>query len=105
MPRIRKPISGVDPKLLIRDAAKLLPDPTRRLFLRGASLGALTFLSGCDITDSMSAERMLSKTTRCSADVQAWRFNPTKLAPTYPESAITPRFPFNGYYSEEESPE
>ena len=30
MPRIRKPIPGVDPKLLIKDAAKLLPDPTRR---------------------------------------------------------------------------
>ena len=51
-PPIRKPIAGVDPQLLIRDAAKLLPDPTRRLFLRGgASLGALAFLSGCDIVD------------------------------------------------------
>ena len=38
MPRIRKAIPGVDPKLLIKDAAKLLPDPTRRLFLRGTSL-------------------------------------------------------------------
>jgi hypothetical protein len=26
---------GVDPKLLIKDAAKLLPEPSRRLFLRG----------------------------------------------------------------------
>ena len=57
MPRIRKIIPGVDPKLLIKDAAKLLPDPTRRLFLRGgASLGALTFLTGCDIVDGVSAE-------------------------------------------------
>ena len=52
MPRIRNIIPGVDPKLLIKDAAKLMPDPTRRLFLRGgASLGALTFLTGCDIID------------------------------------------------------
>ena len=29
---------------------------------------------------------------------QAWLFNPNKLAPTYPESAITKPFPFNGYY-------
>jgi len=35
MPRERKKIPGVDPKLLIKDAAKLLPDPSRRLFLRG----------------------------------------------------------------------
>ena len=52
MPRIRKPIPGVDPKLLIKDAAKLMPEPTRRAFLRGgASLGALTLLTGCDIVD------------------------------------------------------
>ena len=29
----------------------------------------------------------------------------TKLAPTYPESAITKPFPFNAYYDEDEAPE
>ena len=50
---------GVDPKLLIKDAAKLLPEPSRRLFLRGAaSLGALAMLTGCDIIDGdTSGER------------------------------------------------
>ena len=33
----RKTVPGVDPKLLIKDAAKLLPEPSRRLFLRGAA--------------------------------------------------------------------
>jgi hypothetical protein len=48
MPRIRKPIPGVDPSLLIKDAAKLMPDPARRAFMRGGlSLGALTLLTGC----------------------------------------------------------
>ena len=62
MPRIRKSIPGVDPKLLIKDAAKLLPIPTRRLFLRGGlSLGALTVLTGCDIIDGTSAEQVLMK--------------------------------------------
>src|SRR3989440_12794962 len=106
MSRIRKPIPGVDPKLLIKDAAKLLPDPTRRLFLRGgASLGALTFLTGCDIIDSPSAERVLVKISHFNDQVQAWLFNPNRLAPTYSESAITRPFPFNGYYAEEDSPE
>src|SRR5438105_14338765 len=106
MSRIRKPIPGVDPKLLIKDAAKLLPDPTRRLFLRGgASLGALTFLTGCDIIDSPSAERVLVKISHFNDQVQAWLFNPNRLAPTYPESAITKPFPFNGYYAPEDSPE
>ena len=39
-----------------------MPDPTRRAFLRGgASLGALAFLTGCDIVDGLSAERALLK--------------------------------------------
>ena len=33
------------------------------------------------------------------------RIDPNKLAPTYPESAITRPFPFNGYYPESEAPE
>src|SRR5499425_2185103 len=106
MPRIRKSISGVDPRLLIKDAAKLMPDPTRRLFLRGgASLGALAFLTGCDIVDSLSAEKALMKVSYFNDGVQAWLFNPNKLAPTYPESAITRPFPFNGYYPEDDAPE
>ena len=106
MSRIRKYPPGVDPNLLIKDAAKLMPDPTRRLFLRGgASLGALTFLTGCDIVDGPSAERVLMKISRINDDVQAWLFNPNKLAPTYPESAITRPFPFNAYYKEEDAPD
>ena len=41
MARKRTIIPGVDNKLLIKDAAKLIPEPSRRLFLTGAaSLGA-----------------------------------------------------------------
>jgi hypothetical protein len=62
MPRFRKPVPGVDLELLGRDAAKLLPEPTRRLFLRGgASIGALAFLSGCDIVDGPTAESALQR--------------------------------------------
>ena len=97
---------GVDPKLLLGDAAKLMPDPARRAFLRsGASLGALAFLTGCDIIDGPSAERALMQVSYFNDRVQAWLFNPNRLAPTYPESAVTKPFPFNGYYSEDEAPE
>src|SRR5262245_49403997 len=98
MPRIRRAIPGVDPKLLIKDVTKLMADPTRRLFLRGgASLGALTFLTGCDIVDDLSAEKVLMKISYFNDRAQAWLFNPNRLAPTYPESAITRPFPFNAY--------
>jgi DMSO/TMAO reductase YedYZ molybdopterin-dependent catalytic subunit len=106
MPKIRKAIPGVDPKLLIKDAAKLLPDPSRRLFLRGAtSLGAVAFLTGCDIVDEDTAANALMAISRFNDRVQALIFNPDKLAPTYPESAITRPFPFNAYYFEDEAPE
>jgi DMSO/TMAO reductase YedYZ molybdopterin-dependent catalytic subunit len=106
MPRIRNPVPGVDPKLLIRDAARLMPDPARRSFLRGAaSLGALTFLTGCDIVDGPSAERALRVVSRFNDRVQEWLFDPNKLAPEYPESAITRPFPFNAYYPEDDAPE
>src|SRR6202008_3102744 len=106
MPRIRKPIPGVDPKSLIKDAAKLMPDPTRRLFLRGgASLGALAFLTGCDIIAGPSAEQALTKISYFNDRAQAWLFNPNKLAPTYPDSAVTRPFPFNAYYPEDEAPQ
>src|SRR4029078_237904 len=104
--RHRKAIPGVDPKLLIKDAGKLMPDPMRRNFLRGAaSLGALTFLTGCDIIDGDTAEGVLRKISELNDGAQVALFSRTKLAPTYLESAITRPFPFNGYYDEDEAPE
>jgi DMSO/TMAO reductase YedYZ molybdopterin-dependent catalytic subunit len=106
MRRVRRIPPGVDPELLAKDAAKLMPDPTRRLFLRGgASLGALAFLTGCDIVDGTSAEQVLMKISRFNDRAQARLFNPNKLAPTYPDSAVRRPFPFNAYYPEDEAPE
>src|SRR6476661_1968843 len=104
--RQRKIIPGVDPKLLIKDAARMMPDASRRSFLSGAaSLGALTFLTGCDIIDGDTAESVLRKISEFNDGAQAALFSRTKLAPTYPESAITRPFPFNGYYDEDEAPQ
>src|SRR5690242_12959123 len=106
MAQKRKTAHGVDAKLLIRDAAKLLPQPSRRLFLRGAaSLGSLALLTGCDIIDSPSAESALRVVSRFNDRVQALLFSQTTLAPEFPESAITRPFPFNAYYSVDEAPD
>ena len=106
MARIRRIVPGVDPKLLVKDAARLLPDPSRRLFLRGAaSLGAISMLTGCDIVDSNAAEGALMAISRFNDRVQALLFNPNRLAPTYPASMITRPFPFNAYYEEDDAPE
>src|SRR5438874_13197315 len=87
--RIRKMPPGVDRELLAKDAAKLMPDPTRRLFLRGgASLGALAFLTGCDIVDGASAAQALMKSFYFNVGVQVGLSNPNRLASTYARSAV-----------------
>ena len=103
--RDRKIIPGVDGSLLVKDAMKIMPDPMRRNFLRGAaSLGALTMLTGCDVIDGDTAEGILRKVSEFNDKVQAALFNPNKLAPTYSEADITRPFPFNAYYSLNEAP-
>ena len=75
----------------------------RRLFLRqGLSLGALALLSGCQLTEDESVQTALSTMSRWNDGVQAWLFDPERLAPEYPASAITQPFPFNAFYSEDE---
>jgi DMSO/TMAO reductase YedYZ molybdopterin-dependent catalytic subunit len=102
----RARLSDADADRVLKDAAGLLPRPSRRLFLRNAtSLGALAMLTGCDIVDARSAERALRIVSQCNDWVQARLFNPHRLAETYSEQAITRPFPFNGNYAEEASPD
>ena len=78
----------------------------RRLFLRqGLSLGALSLLSGCSVTDAKGVEQALMAMSGWNDRVQALLFDPARLAPEYPESAITTPFPFNAFYGEDEVPE
>ena len=78
----------------------------RRLFLRqGLSLGALSLLAGCNITDQADVDKLLRAMSRWNDRVQSWLFDPARLAPEYPESAITKPFPFNAFYGEDEVPE
>jgi len=98
-------IPGVDKQLLVKDAVKLMPDLSRRRFIAsGASFGALTLLTGCNVSDSVSAESLLTQISKFNDMVQAKIFNPNVLAPTYSEKDIKRPFPFNGFYSEDEAP-
>jgi len=96
----------MDSKLKNHEGA-LLASVERRLFLkRGLSLGALSLLSGCELTDQLTydedVQKILMAMSRWNDGVQGWLFNPNKLAPEYPEGAITKPFPFNAYYREDE---
>jgi len=106
MRRQKAPPHEVDSPLLIKDAAKLLPHPSRRLFLRNiTSLGALSLLTGCDIVDGPTSEKALRVVSRFNDWVQARLFDPNQLAETFSESSITRPFPFNAYYAEEAAPD
>ena len=90
---------------IVKDALGGLERPARRAFLRGAvTAGGLSLLTGCSITDEPSVEAMLLKISRFNDRVQAWLFDPGRLAPTYPASMITRPFPFNAFYSESRAP-
>jgi len=77
----------------------------RRLFLRrGLSLGALTMLAGCNLTERESVQKVLWAMSRWNDGVQSWIFDSDRLAPEFPESAITMPFPFNAFYRMAEVP-
>ena len=95
-----------DADVIIRDAAKELQAPARRLFgKRVLSLGGLAMLSGCSLTDDPSVNAMLRKISSFNDDAQALLFDPNKRAPTYPDSMITRPFPFNAFYDIDQVPE
>jgi DMSO/TMAO reductase YedYZ molybdopterin-dependent catalytic subunit len=84
-------------------SAPLIEKIERRLFLKQSlSLGGLALLSGCELTEDDGVQRVLMSMSRWNDRAQGWLFNANKLAPEYPESAITKPFPFNAFYGEEE---
>ncbi len=101
-----KRIQTLDTQAVVDAALKELPMPSRRLFMqRGLTLGGLSLLSGCTLSDEHSVERALMKVSQFNDQVQAWLFDPKLMAPTYPESMMTRPFPFNAFYGMEEIPE
>ncbi|WP_371869711.1 molybdopterin-dependent oxidoreductase [Telluria antibiotica] len=88
---------------MLADAIKRVAQPSRRAFLqRTLTLGGLGLLTGCTPTSEESIERALAAVSRFNDRAQALLFDPTRLAPTYPDSMITRPFPFNAYYGEDE---
>jgi DMSO/TMAO reductase YedYZ molybdopterin-dependent catalytic subunit len=93
-------------KLALADHRRALSRLDRRMFLRGGfSVGALSLLSGCDMSDGDAVDRVLWTMSRLNDRLQALLFSPHRLAATFPASAITEPFPFNAYYPEWRAPE
>ena len=77
----------------------------RRLFLKQSlSLGALTLLTGCDVTDIGAVQSVTAAMSKWNDGVQAALFSQSRLAPEYTEADITTPFPFNAYYKRDRVP-
>jgi DMSO/TMAO reductase YedYZ molybdopterin-dependent catalytic subunit len=90
----------------VTDHRRQLVNLERRLLLRSSlSVGALAMLSGCNLQDNDQVDRVLWSMSRWNDRVQAWLFDPNRLAPTYAARQITTPFPFNAFYPEFDAPE
>src|SRR3984893_1576791 len=93
-PSLFRPRKNIDQNVLTQNRA-LVDDINRRNVLRGAvSLGALSLLTGCDVSEHDSVQKVLRAVSAWNDRVQAAIFRPHHLAPTYSASQVAtpPRF-------------
>ena len=101
-PSIFRPKGGVDQRVLTEHKA-LVEAIDRRRILRGAlSLGALTMLTGCNVTHTDAVQSVLKRISQFNDKVQELMFRPNHLAPTFPESMVVKPPRFNAYYDIED---
>jgi hypothetical protein len=94
---LNRPQGGVDQSQLI-EHRKLIAGIERRAFLRGTvSLGALTLLTGCDISNESALQGVLRAMSGWNDRVQAFLFNPRRLARTYSDADVMMPPRFNAY--------
>ena len=78
----------------------------KRRLLRGSlSLGALTLLTGCDISDQDNVQRVLARFSQWNDRVQAALFSGQRLAPTFPEAMAVKDFRYNAWYGPDRAPQ
>ena len=77
----------------------------RRLFLRQTlSLGALTLLTGWDISDNDAVQSVLGLMSRWNDRAQAFLFSDQRLAPTFAESEVVHDFRYNAFFPAADAP-
>jgi DMSO/TMAO reductase YedYZ molybdopterin-dependent catalytic subunit len=100
------PDDKLDRESILIDARRELAMPSRRLFgKRLLTLGGLSMLTGCSLTDNDSVNAFLTAVSRLNDRAQAALFDPKQLAPTYTEAQITRPFPFNAFYGIDDVPD
>jgi len=97
-PSLFRPRKPIDQRVLTENR-KLVEDINRRGLLRGAvSLGALTMLTGCDVSEIDSVQKALRAVSSWNDGVQNAIFRANHLAPTFSPSQVKKPPRFNAYY-------
>jgi DMSO/TMAO reductase YedYZ molybdopterin-dependent catalytic subunit len=101
-PSIFRPNQPIDQNVLTQNRA-LVADLDRRGVLRGAiSLGALTLLTGCDVTEEEPVQKVLRAVSSWNDGVQAALFRPDHLAPTFSPARVVKPPRFNAHFGVED---
>ena len=91
-----------DPAILDNHRPLIRSIERRGLIRGGVSLGALTMLTGCDVSDDGAVGQALRAVSSLNDRVQAALFDPNKLAPEYPASMVLKPPRFNAYFDVEQ---
>ena len=99
---IFRPKRGINQDVL-KENRQLIEQIDRRNVLRGAvSLGALTFLTGCDVSENSQVQTVLRAVSAWNDKVQSVIFRPNHLAPTFSEAQVVKPPRFNAFYDIED---
>jgi DMSO/TMAO reductase YedYZ molybdopterin-dependent catalytic subunit len=97
-PSIFRPRAGIDQSVM-HENRRLVEEIDRRKILRGAvSLGALTMLTGCDVTNKSAVQSVLKAVSSFNDGVQSLLFRPNHLAPTFSEAEVVKPPRYNAFY-------
>jgi DMSO/TMAO reductase YedYZ molybdopterin-dependent catalytic subunit len=103
-----RPLSLFRPKRpidqnVLTEQRTLVADINRRGVLRGAvSLGALTLLTGCDVTEEEPVQKVLRAVSSWNDGVQEALFRPDHLAPTFSPAQVVKPPRFNAHFDVED---
>src|ERR1700731_1349564 len=101
-PSLFRPRKSVD-RAVLKESRALVEHFNRRGVLRGAlTLGALTLLTGCDVSENESVQNGLRAVSSWNDAVQAAIFRPHHLAPACSPLQVVQPPRFNAYYDTED---
>ncbi len=97
-PSLFRPDKPIDQSVL-KENHKLVEAIDRRGVLRGTlTLGALTLLTGCDVSEEPAVQSALRAVSAWNDGVQSLLFRNNHLAPTFSPAQVVKPARFNAYY-------